>query len=170
MLGNGDIWEARDALRMMGQTGCDGVVVGRGCLGRPWLFRDLADVFAGRPVQPPPRSARWPPVMLDHAERLVGVERRGGRHEVVPQARRLVPHRLPGRRPGAEAANVVATLADLDDLLDGLDPDAEIEENALRAPGATPTARGASSCRTAGSTGPTTPPPPRAPSSSCSGG
>src|SRR5439155_629684 len=42
VLGNGDIWEADDALRMMASTGCDGVVVGRGCLGRPWLFRDLA--------------------------------------------------------------------------------------------------------------------------------
>src|SRR5438552_7781890 len=54
VLGNGDIWEAEDALRMMRQTGCDGVIVGRGCLGRPWLFRDLADVFNGRePVDPP---------------------------------------------------------------------------------------------------------------------
>ncbi|HPU12913.1 MAG TPA: tRNA dihydrouridine synthase DusB, partial [Aeromicrobium sp.] len=42
VLGNGDIWEAGDALAMVEQTGCDGVVVGRGCLGRPWLFRDLA--------------------------------------------------------------------------------------------------------------------------------
>ena len=46
VLGNGDIWEASDALRMVEQTGADGVVVGRGCLGRPWLFRDLADAFA----------------------------------------------------------------------------------------------------------------------------
>ena len=46
VLGNGDVWEAHDALRMMRTTGCDGVVVGRGCLGRPWLFRDLADVFS----------------------------------------------------------------------------------------------------------------------------
>ncbi len=41
VLGNGDIWSARDALRMVRETGCDGVVVGRGCLGRPWLFADL---------------------------------------------------------------------------------------------------------------------------------
>ncbi len=44
--GNGDIWEADDALRMVEQTGCAGVVVGRGCLGRPWLFRDLAQALA----------------------------------------------------------------------------------------------------------------------------
>ncbi len=62
MLGNGDLWEASDALAMVAATGCDGVVVGRGCLGRPWLFRDLADAFAGRPVPGRPRTwARsWP--------------------------------------------------------------------------------------------------------------
>src|SRR4051794_41173011 len=54
VLGNGDVWAAADAVRMMTETGCDGVVVGRGCLGRPWLFRDLADAFAGRPVAAPP--------------------------------------------------------------------------------------------------------------------
>ena len=58
MLGNGDLWEATDALAMVETTGCDGVVVGRGCLGRPWLFRDLADAFAGRPVPAPPGWAR----------------------------------------------------------------------------------------------------------------
>ena len=47
VLGNGDIWSAEDALRMVEETGCDGVVVGRGCLGRPWLFTDLAAAFAG---------------------------------------------------------------------------------------------------------------------------
>lgn len=47
VLGNGDIWSAADALRMVDETGCDGVVVGRGCLGRPWLFGDLAAAFRG---------------------------------------------------------------------------------------------------------------------------
>ena len=58
VLGNGDIWEADDALRMMAETGCDGVVVGRGCLGRPWLFADLAAAFAGRPSAPAARPRR----------------------------------------------------------------------------------------------------------------
>ena len=70
VLGNGDIWEAEDALRMMRQTGCDGVIVGRGCLGRPWLFRDLADVFEGRPAMNPPPFGEVLDIMFRHAERM----------------------------------------------------------------------------------------------------
>ncbi len=71
VLGNGDIWEAEDALRMMRMTGCDGVVVGRGCLGRPWLFRDLADVFEGRAPQNPPSFGEVIDIMLSHARMLM---------------------------------------------------------------------------------------------------
>lgn len=70
VLGNGDIWEAEDALRMMRTTGCDGVVVGRGCLGRPWLFRDLADVFEGRAPRNPPSFGEVIDIMLVHARML----------------------------------------------------------------------------------------------------
>jgi nifR3 family TIM-barrel protein len=71
VLGNGDVWEAEDALRMMRTTGCDGVIVGRGCLGRPWLFRDLASVFEGRSPQNPPDLGIVVDVMLEHARLLV---------------------------------------------------------------------------------------------------
>jgi nifR3 family TIM-barrel protein len=70
VLGNGDVWEAEDALRMMRQTGCDGVIVGRGCLGRPWLFRDLADVFAGREPADPPYFGEVLEIMYGHAQKL----------------------------------------------------------------------------------------------------
>jgi len=72
VLGNGDVWEAEDALRMMRTTRCDGVIVGRGCLGRPWLFRDLADVFDGREAADPPGFGGVIEVMLEHARLLVG--------------------------------------------------------------------------------------------------
>ncbi len=70
VLGNGDIWEAQDALRMMRQTQCDGVIVGRGCLGRPWLFQDLADVFNGREPQNPPTLGQILELMFAHAQLL----------------------------------------------------------------------------------------------------
>jgi nifR3 family TIM-barrel protein len=70
VLGNGDIWEAEDALRMMRETGCDGVIVGRGCLGRPWLFRDLADVFDGREPSDPPNFTEVLEIMFAHARKL----------------------------------------------------------------------------------------------------
>jgi nifR3 family TIM-barrel protein len=72
VLGNGDIWEAEDALRMMRQTGCDGVIVGRGCLGRPWLFRDLVDVFEGRAPSNPPDFGAVLEIMFHHAEMMAG--------------------------------------------------------------------------------------------------
>ena len=70
VLGNGDIWEAADAVKMVEQTGCDGVVIGRGCLGRPWLFRDLIDAFSGRSIAPTPLLGEILPVMIEHATAL----------------------------------------------------------------------------------------------------
>lgn len=67
VLGNGDLWEAEDALRMMRATRCDGVIVGRGCLGRPWLFRDMADLFEGREPRNPPCFGEVLDIMLEHA-------------------------------------------------------------------------------------------------------
>lgn len=81
VLGNGDIWSAGDALRMVRETGCDGVVVGRGCLGRPWLFADLVAAFEGRPddyVRPTLREVA--DAMVRHATLLgewIGDESRG---------------------------------------------------------------------------------------------
>ncbi len=81
VLGNGDIWSAEDALRMVRETGCDGVVVGRGCLGRPWLFADLVAAFEGRTqdyVRPSLREVA--DVMVRHATLLgewIGDEARG---------------------------------------------------------------------------------------------
>jgi len=71
VFGNGDIWVAEDAIRMVRETGCDGVAVGRGCLGRPWLFRDLADVFGGRKPQDPPTFGEVADLMVEHARSLV---------------------------------------------------------------------------------------------------
>ena len=70
VLGNGDIWTADDALRMMATTGCDGVVIGRGCLGRPWLFGDIVAAVNGAPVPGPRRLGDVVDVMAEHVRLL----------------------------------------------------------------------------------------------------
>lgn len=82
VLGNGDIWSAEDAVRMVRETGCDGVVVGRGCLGRPWLFTDLAAAFAGSQARVEPTLREVCATLSQHAAYLTdfhGDESRGCR-------------------------------------------------------------------------------------------
>ena len=135
VLGNGDIWEADDALRMVRETGCDGVVIGRGCLGRPWLFADLAAVFAGRPERGLPPLGRVAAVMRRHAELLVewfGVEREG-----CTDFRKHVAWYLKGFPVGGELRRslaMVSTLSELDDLLGKLDADEPFPLSALGQP------------------------------------
>lgn len=125
VLGNGDIWEADDALRMIAQTGCDGVVVGRGCLGRPWLFADLAAAFAGRSDRVLPRLGEVAVVMRRHAELLTGWYEREA--DGVIDFRKHVAWYLKGFPVGSELRRAMAmasSLAELDDLLGKLDADA----------------------------------------------
>ncbi|MHA7175723.1 tRNA dihydrouridine synthase DusB [Arthrobacter sp. Sr24] len=71
VLGNGDIWSAEDAISMVRQTGVDGVVVGRGCQGRPWLFGDLMNAFEGSDARHKPGMAEVSAAVYRHAELLV---------------------------------------------------------------------------------------------------
>jgi nifR3 family TIM-barrel protein len=122
VLGNGDIWEAADALRMVEHTGCAGVVVGRGCLGRPWLFRDLAAAFAGEPATALPALGEVAAVMRRHCELLAHFM---GEERGCKEFRKHVAWYLKGFGVGGELRRllgVVATLSELDALLDRLDP------------------------------------------------
>jgi nifR3 family TIM-barrel protein len=74
VLGNGDVWQAEDAVRMMRETGCDGVVIGRGCLGRPWFFGELHAALTGRPLPAPPSIGEVCDVVLEHATALVELD------------------------------------------------------------------------------------------------
>ncbi|MDR2372548.1 MAG: tRNA dihydrouridine synthase DusB [Bifidobacteriaceae bacterium] len=124
VLGNGDIFEADDAAAMIRQTGCDGVVVGRGCLGRPWLFADLRAVFAGREGRLRPNLGFVMDVIRRHGRGLVdwcGSEERG-----LTQLRRHMSWYLKGYPVGGEeraAAHRLTSLADLEGLLSRLDPE-----------------------------------------------
>jgi len=132
VFGNGDIWEAWDALRMMRETGCDGVVVGRGCLGRPWLFRDLADVFSGRMPENPPCFGSIREVMLEHAGLLA--EWFGERSGLLSFRKHATWYTkgFPGSAQWRQSLIQVKSLADLASALDQLADDLEFPPEAMR--------------------------------------
>jgi nifR3 family TIM-barrel protein len=134
VLGNGDIWEAADAVRMTAQTGAAGVVVGRGCLGRPWLFRDLAAAFAGETVAVLPNLGEVRTMMYRHAELL---SRHMGEERGCKEFRKHVSWYLKGFSAGGDlrhALALVSTLAELDRLLEQLDPLEPFPTSVLGAP------------------------------------
>ncbi|MFO1051879.1 MAG: tRNA dihydrouridine synthase DusB [Planctomycetota bacterium] len=133
VLGNGDIFEADDALRMMRETGCDGVVVGRGCLGRPWLFRDLCAAFDGAPPPPQPDLGEVVEVLREHAALLAAFF---GEKVGMMQVRKWTGWYLkgfPGLRRAMDALHRVETLAQLEAILAPLPRNVPYPLTALRA-------------------------------------
>jgi nifR3 family TIM-barrel protein len=125
VLGNGDIWSAEDALRMVDETGCDGVVVGRGCLGRPWLFTDLAAAFAGTSARVTPTLGEVTRTMRTHTEYLADFY--GDEERACRDIRKHIAWYLKGFPAGSTVRNSLAlvdSLDALDALVSTLDPDA----------------------------------------------
>jgi nifR3 family TIM-barrel protein len=123
VLGNGDIWSAEDALRMVDETGCDGVVVGRGCLGRPWLFGDLAAAFRGETLKAQPTLGEVASAYRRHAELLIEFFEDEGR--ACRDIRKHVAWYFKGYSVGGELRAALATsssLDEIDELLSTLDP------------------------------------------------
>ena len=122
VLGNGDIFEPDDALAMMAATGCDGVVIGRGCLGRPWLFAELSAAFTGGPAPTPPTLGEVADIIRRHGALLTA---HFGEDKGMRDIRKHVAWYLHGFPAGSDlrrALALVATLDELDRLLDQLDP------------------------------------------------
>ncbi len=124
VLGNGDIWSAEDAEEMRAQTGCDGVVVGRGCQGRPWLFTDLVAAAHGSDVRVTPGLGEVAGVIRRHAELMV--EHFGEEGRALREMRKHMAWYLKGYVVGGPARHdlgLVSSLADLDQRLAALDLD-----------------------------------------------
>jgi nifR3 family TIM-barrel protein len=134
VLGNGDIWEAADAIRMVEETGIDGVVIGRGCLGRPWLFRDLAAAFAGETVNVLPNLGEVTDIMRRHAVLLC---EHMGEERGCKEIRKHIAWYLKGFGAGGElrrTLGLVNSLQDLDEMLAKLDRSEPFPSSQLGAP------------------------------------
>ncbi|MDR1808289.1 MAG: tRNA dihydrouridine synthase DusB [Propionibacteriaceae bacterium] len=131
--GNGDIWEAADARRMMAETGCAGVVIGRGCLGRPWLFRDLA---AGAPTaSAKPTLGEVIAMVRRHAELLT--EHFGSEQHGLADLRKFMSWYFKGFPLGGDlrlALGLVTSIADIDRLTADLDPATPYPDDAQASP------------------------------------
>lgn len=133
VLGNGDIFKASDATAMMEHTGCDGVVVGRGCLGRPWLFAELSANLRGLPVPAEPTLAEVCRIIMRHAELLSAHE---GEQYGVREMRKHMAWYMRGFPAGGDVRRQLSQITDLESLRRVLDPMWESTATAVDADGA----------------------------------
>jgi len=134
VIGNGDIWEGSDAARMMRQTGCAGVEVGRGALGRPWLFADIAAALRGSAATTLPNLGEVCALLRRHARLLADLM---GETHACKDIRKHTGWYLKGFPVGGETRSALASvtsLAELDGLLAGLDKDVPFPVDELGRP------------------------------------
>ena len=119
VLGNGDIFKATDAHRMMEETGCDGVVVGRGCLGRPWLFAELSAQLRGEDIPSEPTLGEVAQIIVRHAELLAQYD---GEDHATRDIRKHIGWYLRGFPVGGEVRSALARVESLRQLRELLAP------------------------------------------------
>ena len=142
VLGNGDVWVAQDAVRMRDRTGCDGVVVGRGCLGRPWLFADLAAAFAGEEPAGPPAFGVTADLARHHLDLLLDDAGADGDETATDATiRRFRKHLrwyVLGYAPRGsdvhDRAGRVGSRADVEAVLGAIPPDETVLDDLVAAP------------------------------------
>jgi nifR3 family TIM-barrel protein len=136
VFGNGDIWSAEDAERMVAETGCDGVAVGRGCQGRPWLFADIKNAFAGSSQRVNPDLGHVCEVILTHVHLLVDFYD-GDEHMAVHDMRKHIAWYLKGFPVGGDVRRRFMeseTIADFEAVMADLDKSATLPVEVLSKP------------------------------------
>jgi len=114
VIGNGDLTSAESALEMMAQTGCDGVMVGRGVMGNPWLIREIVAALKGEPLPWPPRVNERIALMKSHLQAQIEFsgEKRG-----ILEMRKHLSWYMKGLPGAARFRRVINEAADLEDVL-----------------------------------------------------
>ena len=93
VIGSGDIWKPADAQRMLQETGCDGVMIGRGALGNPWLLGQAVQLLAGETPAADPMPAERISIALQHMHQLVALK---GEIKAMPEMRKHLVWYLKG--------------------------------------------------------------------------
>lgn len=112
VVGNGDIFSAADALSIVEKTGCDGVMVGRGALGNPWIFENIIALFEGRDAREPDAAERVD-VALAHVAAMI--EEKGERVGIA-ESRKHISWYIKGMRGAAELRGKVNSALTLDEM------------------------------------------------------
>ncbi|MCX6404915.1 MAG: tRNA dihydrouridine synthase DusB [Actinobacteria bacterium] len=135
VLGNGDIWSATNAQEMMEQTGARGVVIGRGCLGRPWLFGQIRSAFAGLPIPDEPTADVILNLLRRHADLLVTMH--GDEFYGCREMRKHMAWYLKGLVVGSEVRGSMAkieSLSELDALIATIDRNQQLSTEIAHSP------------------------------------
>lgn len=135
VLGNGDIWSAQDAQRMLAQTGARGVVIGRGCLGRPWLFGQIRSALDGQDVPSEPTSGIILDLMKRHA--ILLTQMHADEFYGCREMRKFMAWYLKGLVVGTEirsALGLINSFAELDELLATIDRNQQLTTEIAHAP------------------------------------
>lgn len=113
VIGNGDVFSGEDANRMLEETGCDMVMIARGALGNPWIFRDAIAIWKGEEKPEPPSLAERVKTMLIHLDRLTEAK---GEYAAVREMRKHVGWYLKGIRGSAAVRRRINSITELDQL------------------------------------------------------
>lgn len=118
VLGNGDVFTGQDAIDMMDKTGCDGVVIGRGCQGRPWLFTDIVNIFHGSTEKIRPTLQEVADMILRHSELMI--EEFGNENKAMREMRKHIGWYLRGFSVGGKTRHALQLVSTYDELKTGL--------------------------------------------------
>ena len=113
VLGNGDIRSPEDALKMMADTGCDGVMIARAALGDPWLFERVNAALEGTPAPRTPNLQARMNALRRQVEEMVEQK---GEFVAMPQARAQTMHYMKGLKGAASLRRYCCELSHLEDL------------------------------------------------------
>ena len=115
VIGNGDVFTAEDALSMLSKTGCDIVMIARGALGNPWIFRETLALWEGKSIPPRPEVDEIKSMIETHLKLTIADK---GEYAAVREMRKHVSWYIKGTKRAAELRREANTAATAEEMLD----------------------------------------------------